>query len=270
MHPHSKTASLISLLIVLTFLLRVREMKAEQLAWNCVESLETLRREAPRVHCITNLAAVSLSANTLLALGSHPSTTTDPEEMASFTTSASSLCINIGTLDSARRASIPIAIKAAKINAKPWVFDPVMAVRAPTRWAMAEEVLGEGPPIVRGNHAEVSALGIEPMEGRVVASTGPQDFIADESRAVYVDNGHALMNKVTAIGCAETAVIAAFCAVRSDPFLATVEAITVYNIAGEIAGERAQGPGSFTPHLLDALYHLSAEDINARIKVTPA
>ena len=30
--------------------------------------------------------------------------------------------------------------------------------------------------------------------------------------------------------------------------------------AGQIAAERSQGPGSFIPAFLDALYHLNAEE----------
>lgn len=245
----------------------VREMKAKDLAENCAETLSLLRQEKPRVHCITNMAAVSISANALLALGAQPSTTVDPEEVAAFTSSASSLSINIGTLDPQRRAAIPTAIKAANVNAKPWVFDPVMALRAPTRWAMAEEVLTAAPPIVRANAAEIKALSIEPIEGRVVAATGPEDRVSDGERHIVLGNGHPLMDRVTAMGCAETAVIAAFSALRGDAFLATIEAITVFNIAGEIAGGRAEGPGSFEPYLLDALYTMTDAILADHIKV---
>jgi len=39
--------------------------------------------------------------------------------------------------------------------------------------------------------------------------TGATDLVADGERLVTIGNGHALMAKVTALGCAESALIAA-------------------------------------------------------------
>jgi hydroxyethylthiazole kinase len=49
--------------------------------------------------------------------------------------------------------------------------------------------------------------------------------------------------------------------------MATVHAMAVIGIAGEIAAERSPGPGSLQVQFLDALYLLKREDIEARLKI---
>jgi hydroxyethylthiazole kinase len=61
------------------------------------------------------------------------------------------------------------------------------------------------------------------------------------------------MPRVTALGCALTGVIGAFLGAGAQVFEGTVSALAYYGLAGEQAAERAQGPGSFAVHFLDAL-----------------
>ncbi len=83
-----------------------------------------------------------------------------------------------------------------------------------------------------------------------------------------ISNGHALMQRVTAMGCAGSALVGAFCAVETDPWLATVTALIAFGVAGEVAAERAQGPGSFASAIIDALYGLERATLRARAKVS--
>ncbi len=242
-------------------------MGEERLIEGCTAALRALKERGARVHCITNLAAVTLSANALLALGATPSTTVDPEEVADFTRSADALSVNIGTLDAERRRAIPLAVDAAQQEGKHWVFDPVMATRARSRRALADALLAKNPTVVRGNQAEIAALDIP--QGSVQAATGAIDRIAQGAQAVQIENGHPLMDRVTAMGCAETAVIAAFLTVEDDPFLATAQAALAFAIAGEMAAKAAGGPGTFQPLFLDALHNLSAlspESLNEKAR----
>ncbi len=101
----------------------------------------------------------------------------------------------------------------------------------------------------------------------VVAATGAVDFVTDGERAVELANGSPLMTKVTALGCALSATIAAFAAVTPDAFLATAAAIGVYGVVGEMAGEAASRPGSFRVAFLDALDAVEEADIVRRLKV---
>src|SRR5690606_32939935 len=85
-----------------------------------------------------------------------------------------------------------------------------------------------------------------------VAMTSETDLVSDGKAVIAIGNGHPLMTQVTAMGCAESAVLAACLAIESDPLRAATAALVLYNIAGEIAAARARGPGSFSVEILDA------------------
>jgi hydroxyethylthiazole kinase len=53
-----------------------------------------------------------------------------------------------------------------------------------------------------------------------------------------------------------------------DPFIATVAALLIINIAGELAAEKSAGPGSFAASIIDALYNLDGPTLIDRAKVS--
>lgn len=235
--------------------------------------LEQVRRKSPRVHAITNAVAQTFTANVLLALGAVPSMTLAPEEVAAFAASADALLVNLGTLDETRRTAIPLAIAAAQEAGRPVCLDPVFIDRSRPRCLFARELLGIKPDLVRLNGAELEALFQDREDadaliagGTVLAVTGEEDKVESLGEDFRLLNGHALMGRVTATGCAGGAVLAAFAAVEDDKALAAACGLSVFNIAGEIAAERSGGPGTFVPELLDALYGLSLRDIEIRLK----
>jgi len=237
------------------------------------ELLERLRRKAPRVHCITNAVAQHFTANVLLALGAVPSMTISPEEVATFAAGADALLVNLGTLDDTRRAAIPKAIEAAKAAGKPFVLDPVFVNRSPVRCSYAQELLTAHPDVLRANRDELAALftGQDPLEAlagtsMTLAMTGAEDLVAGPGGSIRLANGDPLLARVTATGCAGGAVIAAFLSVSGDPVQAAAGALTVFNIAGEMAAARARGPGTLVPGLLDALYLIDEAQIAGRLK----
>lgn len=101
-----------------------------------------------------------------------------------------------------------------------------------------------------------------------MALTGAVDLITDGPNVLRVRNGHPLMARITAMGCAEGALIAAMLAIEPDRFAAVLSAVLIFGIAGDIAGEQANGPGSFSVHFLDALHNLDRAAIRARAKVS--
>lgn len=237
-----------------------------------------LRARAPRVHAITNTVAQTFTANLLLAAGAIPSMTVAPQEADAFAARADALLINLGTLDQDRQAAIPKAIAAAARAGKPWVLDPVFVDASSPRLAFARDLYALGPAVVRANPPEFRALTGRDADGVadeaalrrvVVALTGPRDRVADASRSIGVANGHPLMARVTAIGCAGTALVAALLAVEPDPYLAAVTALVAMGVAGEIAAERAAGPGTFPAALVDAIDALDEADLSARIRLVP-
>lgn len=230
-------------------------------------SLLTLVREnEPRVHCLTNIVAANITANVLLAVGARPSMTEDTAEIAAFARVCDALLVNLGMLTKERREAIVPAVDVVSAAGTPWVLDPVKIGVSPTRRTFAEDLLRRKPTTLRANTTEFTHLsGISPET--VSAQTGPVDRIEGGGRYISISNGHHLADRVTAMGCAEGALIAAFLAVSDDAFFATASAILVFNIAAEISAETATGPGSFQSGLLDSLYALDGAAIVSRARL---
>jgi hydroxyethylthiazole kinase len=240
--------------------------------------LARLRAGSPRVHCITNAVAQNFTANALLAVGAVPSMTVAPDEIAEFVARADALLVNLGTLDQERREAAEIAIEEASDERRPWVLDPVFVDRSQPRTAFAKALVGKKPWAVRLNGAEFSALAdTAPMDDAlrsyalhqlgVLALTGATDVVTDGSRIVKITNGDPLMSRVTAMGCAGAAVVAACLAVEGDAWVATAAGLLLFAVAGEWAAQRARGPGSFAVEFLDALHGLDRETLRTRARV---
>ena len=242
------------------------EGQAAELPTFTADILARVRARAPRVHCITNAVAQAFTANMLLAAGAVPSMTIAPDEIGAFVARADALLVNLGTFDAERRAAVDAAIAAAGERV-PWVLDPVFIDRAPARAAYAKTLVAKAPRAIRLNAAEFGALaGVEPGDAAldgyarehhaVVGLTGATDLVTDGSRHARIGNGHPLMGRVTAMGCAASALVAACLAVEPDAWRATAAGLIAFGVAGEIAAGRARGPGSLAVEIIDALYGL--------------
>jgi hydroxyethylthiazole kinase len=237
-----------------------------------------LRERSPRVHCITNSVAQAFTANMLLAAGAVPSMTISPSEIAQFVGGANALLVNLGTLDAERREAIDIAVKEATNDGVPWVLDPVFIDRAPARADYAQALMARRPRAVRLNRAEFETLADDESDDEAVARhalaqltviglSGETDCVTDGTRRAVIANGDALMARVTAMGCAASALVAGCLAVEDDAFLATTAGLIAIGVAGELAASRASGPGTFAAAIIDALYGLDRETIKARARV---
>jgi hydroxyethylthiazole kinase len=240
--------------------------------------LSRIRRSSPRVHCMTNSVAQNFTANILLAVGAVPSMTVAPDEIAEFVARSDALLVNLGTFDGARREAAEIAIEAVTDQRCPWVLDPVFVDRSRRRSDFARTLMARTPRAVRLNGAEFAAIaGTDTAEERlerfaldqltVIALTGVTDTVTDGARIARIENGDPLMDRVTAIGCAGTALVAACLAVEADSWLATCAGLLIFAIAGECAAARARGPGSMPVELLDGLASLERATLLDRAKV---
>jgi hydroxyethylthiazole kinase len=241
--------------------------------------LGRLRARNPRVHCITNSVAQNFTANMLLAVGCVPSMTLSGEEIGLFVARSNALLVNLGTFDRERRAATEIAVQSASQNHVPWALDPVFIDGSPPRAEFARGLVAQSPNVVRLNRAEFFALsGREPTRGSiaayardsktVVGLSGEADLVSDGERLAAIANGHPLMSKVTAMGCAASALTAACLAVEDDSWRAAAGAFIIMGVAGELAATKADGPGSFAVAMIDALHHLDEPALTARAQVT--
>ncbi len=254
-------------------------MRASELPHITADILARLRARSPRVHCITNAVAQTFTANVLLAAGAIPSMTLSPDEIGAFVARADALLINLGTFDQGRREAAAAALEVASEEGVPWVLDPVFIDRSEPRAAYARSLVGHKPRAIRLNRAEFATLaGLEP-EGdalarfaldtlAVLAMTGATDHVADGARQVALENGHPLMARVTAMGCAASALVGAFIAVEGDALVATAAALLAFGVAGEVAGAKANGPGSLATGIIDALHALDRDTLKLCARVT--
>jgi hydroxyethylthiazole kinase len=252
---------------------------ADEPAHIAADVLARLRERRPRVHCITNSVAQNFTANMLLAAGATPSMTVAPEEVAAFVAGSDALLVNLGMFDAERREAIEIGIEEAMEEGVPWVLDPVYVDRARARAAFARTIITKYPRVIRlnaaefvslaGSAAEVDSLKRFALDSlAVIGLTGATDLVADAARIARIENGHPFMAKVTAVGCAGTALVAACLAVEHDPWRAAVAGLVMLGVAGEIAGERASGPGSLTVGIVDVLHALDRDTLIKHARVT--
>jgi len=255
------------------------EGEAARLGQAAAGLIAPLRARRPRVHCITNTVAQAYTANVLLAAGCVPSMTLSVEEIGGFVVSAQALLANLGTFDAERREATGIAIAAAERHTLPWVLDPVFVDRSAPRLAFARELMARGPRVVRLNQTEFEALaGTSAKQenamafardtGSIVAISGPTDLVTDGTRVAMIGNGHSFMAKVTAMGCAGSALAAAFLAVEPDALRATAAALMMLGIAGELAARAVKGPGTFATAIIDEVHALDAGALLAHAKVS--
>ncbi|MEX0582110.1 MAG: hydroxyethylthiazole kinase [Sneathiella sp.] len=235
------------------------------------ELLRTIVSRRPAVHCLTNTVVQALTANMLLAVGAIPSMSSDIAEVADFVSGADALLINLGTLDGDRKSAIEAAITAARKKNIPWILDPVLIDRAPGRLAYAEELMARRPALIRGNKGEIETLNANPQAlaletGAIIAVTGATDLITDGREDKTFSGGHELMSRVTGIGCAGTALLAACLAVadRAERLTAVAIGLALLGAAGEKAAKSAPGPGSFAADILDQIYLSSQSSLQER------
>ncbi len=249
---------------------------------SAIAVLQRVRNAQPLVHNITNYVVMSLTANALLAINASPIMAHASEEVEEIIHHAHALVINIGTLETPWLNSMRMAMKAAKNKSIPIILDPVGAGATLFRTQSVLQLIAHVPPnVIRGNAAEILALsghllssskGVDSVYasetarqaaqslaecyGCVVVISGEKDFIISQKNTACVIQGTPMMARVTGLGCTATALIAAFCATEKDYFSASVAAMAIMGLAGELAMDTAKGPGSFQTHFIDALFNL--------------
>jgi hydroxyethylthiazole kinase len=257
-----------------------------------------VRAHAPLVHSITNLVVMNFNANVLLAAGASPVMAHAHEEVADMVGIAQALVHNTGTLDAYWVESMKLALTAAAARSLPVVLDPVGAGATPYRNRVIEELLILAPPsVIRGNASEVmsvaghsghtrgvdstaaadraleSARALSARLGSVVCVSGAVDHVIDArgGRSAQLANGHPWMTRVTGMGCSATALVGALSAVSPDVFRATVAAMALFGVAGELAVEelhaRAHGVGGLQNALIDTLQLLDETTFVRRLKL---
>ena len=204
--------------------------------------LEKIRETAPLVLSLTNSVVQPLTANLLLAIGAVPAMLNDAEEAVDMLRSGTgALLVNLGTVTREQGAAMQTAVREANRLNIPWVLDPVAVGALSLRTRLAEQLKEQSPRIIRGNASEIMALagyssvtkGPESTSssadalhaarelalhtGAAVLVTGRTDYSTDGRQVTATENGHAMMSRVTGVGCSMGALSAACAAVGPPP-----------------------------------------------------
>jgi hydroxyethylthiazole kinase len=256
------------------------------------EALAALRERPPLVQCLTNTVAAGWTANVLLAVGAAPAMVDNPREAREFAAIAGGVLVNLGTPYDETVRAMHLAIAGASRSGTPWVLDPVAAGAVAWRTSVAHQLLHEArPTIIRGNASEILALaggeggrGVESVDSpeaavavakdmanqqqSVVAVSGATDHITDGSQVVRLSNGHPWLTRMTGVGCALGALMAAFAAVVPDALVAAAAATATLTVAADAAAKETRGPGSFAATLLDELSLIQPVDLAERVRIS--
>jgi len=251
-----------------------------------------IRSRHPLVHNITNYVVMNITANALLAVGASPVMAHAIEEMDEMVSLASALVINLGTLSASWIEAMGKAAQTARSRGIPIILDPVGAGATQFRTRTARDLLESSPPnLIRGNASEICALANAAVKTRGVDSTLSSDQAIDAGHLLAeqhgltvvisgaidhiiaphahreVHNGHPMMAQVTGMGCVATALLGAFAAITPDATDAAVATMVLMGVAGEQAVQRAEGPGTFVPHFIDALARMTPEAIAPQARI---
>ena len=266
-------------------------------------ALRRVRQTTPLVHSITNYVTVNDCANALLACGGSPIMSDEPLDVGDIQAICGGLVLNIGTLNEHTIEGMKAAAAKASELSHPIVLDPVGAGASALRTETAGMLLDSyDVKVVRANMSEVKALAgaaastrgvdvnpddvvtdenlqasaafvkqVAAKTGAVMAVTGAIDIVADAERAFAIRNGSSIMGKITGAGCMLTCVVAAYAVANPDALLeGVVAAVAGLGVAGEIAETRMQpvdGNASFRTYLIDALYNMNGQALEAVARV---
>ncbi|KAH8673728.1 Hydroxyethylthiazole kinase family-domain-containing protein [Xylariales sp. PMI_506] len=260
--------------------------------------IKTVDAKKPLSHNMTNLVVQNIAANVALSVGASPIMANYAEEAADLAALGGALVINMGTVTPDGLANYLKALKAYNNAGQPVVFDPVGAGATAVRRSATKKILGGGYlDVIKGNQSEILSCtpsganfqqrGVDsgPSETderkigttiqdlaksrrSVVVMTGKTDYVTAGGSVYAIANGHEYLGMVTGTGCClGTTISGMVAAVPEDKLAATIAGLLYYEVAAEIAAERAdvKGPGSFVPAFLDELYKIRADTVKGDI-----
>jgi len=238
--------------------------------------INKIKKNKPLVHHITNYVTANDCANITLYWGGLPVMAHSIDEVEEMVEMASSLVLNIGTLDDDTIEGMLKAGKKANELDIPVIFDPVGAGATSYRTEMAVRLLNElDIAVISGNKGEITVLagkkgkvkGVESVgeykkisenskalaknSSSVVVVSGKEDIVTNGSKVYQIKNGSKLLGNVVGTGCMLTSTIGVFAGVSNDYFVSTIEAVASFGIAGQIISDRNIGPASFKIRFMD-------------------
>ncbi len=255
-------------------------------------TLRELRQRSPSVQLVVNPASQDLTVHLLAAIGATPFIAYDERVFDHGPMEADGLVIDPLVLGLLGPDTLTRAARRAVESGCPWVLNPSCITSGAASVELSERLSRLQPSVIRGNG--LSILGISQgsrseirapaarvsseealdaaddlarISASVMVVTGDVDYVTKGKGLVAVVNGDPLLGRLWGIGYALSALICACCAVAADPFAASVHALTMMSVAGEIAAKGADGPASYRIRLLDCLYRLDEKTLLERARI---
>ena len=264
--------------------------------------LDSVRKNVPLVHNITNYVTVNDVANVLLACGGSPIMSDEPEDVEDITAICGGLNINIGTLNKSSIEGMYRAGRRANELGHVVLLDPVgagaSALRTNTAVGLMDEIrftairgniseiktLALGSGTTKGVDADVAdavtegsldsavkfAKDLASKTGSVIAITGAIDLVADADRCYVIRNGRPEMGRITGTGCQLSGMMTAFLVANPDaPLDAAAAAVCAMGLAGEIGWSRMQdgdGNSTYRNRIIDAIFNMDGEILDKGAK----
>lgn len=257
-------------------------------------AVESVKAQNPMAGSVTNSVTMNFVANAQLAVGGSAAMVFLPDEGECLVAAGNAVYCNVGTLMPISKETLMRTVKAAHEAGKTCVLDPVGIGIGSMRTEILTEIKPFKPKLIRGNASEIialhslwnlgekeytnaargvdstetvdesleAAIGLARYTGGAVAVSGVVDLITDGYHIVRAEGGSEMMTRVTGCGCSLGGVAAVYACV-ANPFIAGITSALVYNLAGERAEKKVEGPGAFYSKFLDELYLATAEEISS-------
>lgn len=254
--------------------------------------IDKVKEINPLVLHYTNNVTITDCANTTLAIGASPLMSFSYEEVDDIVKVASSVVINIGTMNSELLDLYLIAGKTANKYNKPVILDPVGVFATKSRTQLINKLLNEVKfDVVRGNISEIQFLGGLNVKGKgvdsfddgsdatdivkevakklecVVVASGKVDLISDGYLIYKISNGSEKLKFITGTGCMSTSLIASFLPCTDRKVEAAVMGTLAMSLSGELADKENPPIGTFKTKLFDNLYNIDISTLEKYAKV---
>ena len=260
------------------------------------ELINKVKEINPLVIHYTNEVTINDCANITLALGASPLMSYSNEEVEEVVSIASSVVINIGTMNSSRLDLFLQAGKAANKFNKPVILDPVGVFATKTRTDFTNKLLNKIKfDVVKGNVAEIKFIGgldvrgqgvdsfddgedisevikkIAKKLGCIVVATGKVDFISDGNTVIKIFNGTSKLKSVTGTGCMTGSLIGSYLGAynnlesRERDNFKKVEVVAMgvltMAVSGELADKDNIAIGTFKEELMNNDYEMNIDKL---------
>ena len=246
--------------------------------------IEEVKAKNPLVLHYTNEVTINDCANITLAIGASPLMSYSIEEVDEIVAVASSVVINIGTVNSSHVDLFVKAAKAANKFNKPLVLDPVGVFATKTRANLVNRLLNEAKfTVIKGNVSEIKYIGGFDVRGKgvdsfddeenidtiikkiskkldaIVVATGKVDTITDGQTIIKINNGTEKLKGITGSGCMTASLIGSYIGACEDKLKGTAMGVLSMSLSGELANKDNPPIGTFKVNLMDNVYKLNSD-----------